>query len=200
MSIKIGIKNSLSHFLLITLICTASVQSWAGVRVFHSPADNGTAPTELAVLEPGVHTLHLYMEAGSTASQGAPCDVGDGQEVCQWVINSIGDGPVTFESFSPVGDVKWSIDGQSLTATGGNFEFGQLGVFKIGDLVISSQGAGSVAFTHGEVALADLSLAPIPGGDLVLLPEASGDLLFFSGVMGMVIVQSLRAQRSRSRS
>jgi len=38
-------------------------------------------------------------------------------------------------------------------------------------------------------------LIPIPGGDLLLLPEPLGDFVFFAGVMGLVIIQNLRTRR-----
>jgi len=39
------------------------------------------------------------------------------------------------------------------------------------------------------------SLIPIPGGDLVLLPKPLEDFVFFAGVMGLVIIQNLRARK-----
>ena len=38
-------------------------------------------------------------------------------------------------------------------------------------------------------------LIPIPGGDLVLLPEPPGDFVFFVGVMGLVVIQNLRTRQ-----
>ena len=46
--------------------------------------------------------------------------------------------------------------------------------------------------------ITSLSLAPIPAGDLVSLPEPLGDFLFFAGVMGLVIIQNLHARQDES--
>jgi hypothetical protein len=43
--------------------------------------------------------------------------------------------------------------------------------------------------------IASLILIPIPGRDLVLLPEPLGDFMFFAGVMGLVIIQNLRTRQ-----
>jgi hypothetical protein len=43
--------------------------------------------------------------------------------------------------------------------------------------------------------IASLNLAPILGEDRVLLPEPLGDFLFFTGVMGLVIIQNLHSRQ-----
>ena len=125
-------KTILASTVLTLLVCSAASPALAQVRVFHSPNDDGTSPAELVTLPPGTHSLHLYVEAGSTPSQAAACDLGDGEEICQWLVNAIGEGPVTFQWFVPVGDVRWSLDETTFSATGGDFDLGQLGVFKLG--------------------------------------------------------------------
>jgi hypothetical protein len=166
--------------------------------VFHSPNDDDTSPPAIETLAPGSHTLHLYVETGSTASSSGPCDVGDGEEICQWVIDARGEGGVSFQSFTPVGDVNWNLEGQLLTATGGDYVSGDLGVFKIGDLAIVATDAGSVALIHGEVALADLSVASVESGDLVLLPEPSRWLLQVTGICFLAVLCRVRNRRIRS--
>jgi hypothetical protein len=76
--------------------------------------------------------------------------------------------------------VNWNLGGQLLTATGCDYEFGILGILKLGDLAILATDAGSVALIQGKVALADLSMASAEGGDLVLLPEPGSALGLFS--------------------
>ena len=186
-------KTILASILLSLLVCSAASRALAQVRVFHSPNDDGTSPAELVTLPPGTHSLHLYVEAGSTPSQTAACDLGDGEEICQWLVNAIGEGPVTFQWFVPVGDVRWSLDETAFSATGGDFDLGQLGVFKLGDLVIASQGSGSVALSHGEVALADLSRSFVESGDLVLLPEPGTMLGLLVGILGLAGLNRLRS-------
>jgi hypothetical protein len=176
---------------LLTML-TASMNAQGAVRVFHSPNDDGTSPPEIVTLDPGSHTLHLYMETGLTPSQNAPCDTGDGEEVCQWMIDTRGEGNVSLESFTPVGDVKWNLDGQLLAATGGDHEFGNLGAFKIGDLTISASDAGSVALIHGEVAGADLSVTAVEGEDLVLVPEPSRWLMLVAGLGLLGVLDRVR--------
>jgi hypothetical protein len=138
------------------------------------------------------------METGSTASSSGPCDVGDGEEICQWVIDTRGEGNVSLQSFTPVGDVNWNLNGLLLTATGGDYEFGNLGIFKLGDLAITATDAGLVALIHGEVALADLSVASVEGGDLVLLPEPGTTIGLFFGIFGLAALNQLRTIRKCS--
>jgi hypothetical protein len=176
---------------------TTSMNAQGAVRVFHSPGDDGTSPPEIVTLEPGSHTLHLYIETGLTPSQNAPCDTGDGEEVCQWMIDTRGEGDVSLESFTPVGDVKWNLNGQLLTATGGDHELGNLGAFKIGDLAISATDAGSVALIHGEVAGADLSVSPLQPEDIVAVPEPGA----WTGLLsGALLVAALGRVRTGTRA
>jgi len=174
-----------------------STSALGTARVFHSPNDDGTSPPAIVTLPPGSHTLHLYMETGSTPSTVGPCDVGDGEEICQWMIDAGGEGNVSFQSFTPVGDVNWNLVGQLLTATGGDYEFGNLGIFKLGDLAITATNAGSVAVIHGEVALADLSMASVEGGDLVLLPEPETAIGLFFGIVGLAALNQRRRVQNR---
>ena len=175
-----------------------STSALGTVRVFHSPNDDGTSPPAIVTLSPGSHILHLYMETGSTASSSGPCDVGDGEEICQWMIDAGGEGNVSLQSFTPVGDVNWNLDGQLLTATGGDYEFGNLGIFKLGDLAILATDAGSVALLHGEVALADLSMTSVEGGDLVLLPEPGTTIGLLFGIFGLAALKQARTIRKCS--
>lgn len=192
-------KITLSCMLLPLLFSFAASPAAAQVRVLHSPNDDGTSPAELVVLPPGSHTLHLYLETGSTPSASNACDFGDGNEICQWLIHATGEGPVTFQSFSPVGDVRSQLDGTTFSATGGDFDLGQLGVFKLGDLSIVSLGAGSVALSHGEVALADSSRSFVEAGDLVLLPEPGTTLGLLVGVFGLAALKQLHLGRAARR-
>ena len=177
---------------LVVLACIIPGQSAAVVRVFHSPNDDGIAAAELEVLPPGDHTLHLYLETGSTPSQSAPCDTGDGEEICQWMVDFAGQGSLAFQSFAPVGDVNWYIGLRELTATGGDFEFGQLGAFKLGDLDVSAGNNGAIELLRGEVALADLTVSSLEGGDVVLLPEPSLWLSLASAVSFLALLSRVR--------
>jgi hypothetical protein len=94
--------------------------------------------------------------------------------------------------------VNWNLNGLLLTATGGDYEFGNLGIFKLGDLAILATDAGSVALIHGEVALADLSVASVEGGDLVLLPEPGTAIGLLFGIFGLAALKQLRTIRKCS--
>ena len=191
-------KRILTCLAMLVSTLALSTSAFGTVRVFHSPNDDGTAPPAIETLDPGSHTLHLYMETGLTPSQSGPCDVGDGEEICQWLIDARGEGNVSLQSFTPVGDVNWNLDGPLLTATGGDYVSGDLGVFKIGDLAIAATDAGSVALIHGEVALADLSVASVEGGDLVLLPEPGTAIGLLFGIVGLAALNQLRTIRKCS--
>jgi len=62
---------------------------------------------------------------------------------------------------------------------------------------ISATDAGSVALIHGEVALADLSLSSVEGGDLVFLPEAGTAVGLLFGILGLAALKQARVLRDR---
>ncbi len=64
-------------------------------------------------------------------------------------------------------------------------------------LAITATDAGSVALIHGEVALADLSMASVEGGDLVLLPEPGTTIGLLFGIFGLGALNQRRAVQSR---
>jgi hypothetical protein len=65
-------------------------------------------------------------------------------------------------------------------------------------LAITATDAGSVALIHGEVALADLSMASVEGGDLVLLPEPGTTIGLLFGIFGLGALNQLRTIRKCS--
>ena len=170
---------------LAVMVFLAPMTAMAQVTVFHSPNDDGTAPAEIVEVAPGAHTLHIYLQTGSTPSTVDPCNAGDGDEICQWLVHVNAQGPITFPAFTPVGDVRYRLDPSELSATGGDFDLGQLGVFKLGDLAIDAQDAGTVTLAYGEVASADLSRVFVESGDLIMLPEPNTTIGLVAGIFGL---------------
>ncbi|MEM7284527.1 MAG: hypothetical protein AAF438_23255, partial [Pseudomonadota bacterium] len=67
------------------IIGFASLSACAAVEFYHSPHDDGARAE--GPIPPGVQTLHLYVDGGSTPSPAAPCDVeGTGDEVCAYLV------------------------------------------------------------------------------------------------------------------
>ncbi len=177
---------------LAVMVFLAPMTAMAQVTVFHSPNDDGTAPAEIVEVAPGAHTLHIYLQTGSTPSTVDPCNAGDGDEICQWLVHVNAQGPITFPAFTPVGDVRYRLDPSELSATGGDFDLGQLGVFKLGDLAIDAQDSGTVTLAYGEVASADLSRVFVETVNLFFVPEPMFGLTLLSGALGIAGLASRR--------
>ena len=90
--------------------------------------------------------------------------------------------------------MRYRLDPSELSATGGDFDLGQLGVFKLGDLTIDAQDSGTVALAYGEVASADLSRVFVEAVDLIMVPEPSFGLMLLFGAMGLLGLSMMKGE------
>lgn len=185
-------RRPIAGLILALLGALAPLRGDAQVTVFHSPNDDGTAPSQVLVVQPGSHTLHLYLETGTTPSASDPCHLGAGDEVCQWLVRLTAAGPLSFQSFAPVGDVRSHLAGAAFAATGGEVSAGQLGAFKLGDLAIQASGTGNVVLSQGEVATSDLGRESIQVRELLKVPEPRSTIGLLLGVAPLVVLARMR--------
>ena len=127
--------------------------------VYHSPNDDGASVGIPASVAPGAPaTLHLYLDPGSLPSNGDPCFQGDGDEICGYRIRMVGSG-MTLQAFSPADpDALYNLSGTQVDVTGGDFQEGELGPFKLGDLVVQGALGGHLDLTISESVTSQLAL------------------------------------------
>jgi hypothetical protein len=168
----------LSVLLCVPLAAATRVSAVAPV-LYHSPNDDGVSGGVPATLPaaPGV-TLHLYLGVGTTASSGDPCFQGDGDELCGHRLRLTGTG-LEFQSFTPADpDLVFKLGPDELQVTGGDYQSGELGPTKLGDLVFDGLAVGGgVDLVLGEFVTTQLTkeTAAVPT-TIVQLPEPSGAL------------------------
>jgi hypothetical protein len=168
--------------------------------LYHSPADDGVSGGLPATVPSGGSvTLHLYLGAGSLASTADPCWQGDGDETCGYRMQLLGSG-ITLQSFTPVpASLLYNLAGNQLDFIGGEYEFGNLGATKLGDLVIDAPApGGTLDLTFGETVTTQLQnqLAPAPI-TLVQVPEPGVGLGLLAGSLALLGEGRLR-RHSRS--
>ena len=144
----------------------------AAVTVFQDPTNTGTPGAPAASINVGGPSvsLNLFYQTGVTASGGSTaCLSGTGDEVCGWdVYVSTSSPSVVLQSFTPDAgagsDVVAAITGNVLRANGGNPISGELGVHRIGTLVVSASSNGSVTVSGNLYVTASLAAASVPTG------------------------------------
>ncbi len=158
--------------------------SRAAVTVFQDPTNLGTpAGSPATVVAGGANvTLNVFYQTGTVASPGCPgvpptcnrCLSGTGDEVCGWDIHISATNPaITLVSFTPDAgpgsDIVWAISGNVLRANGGIPTTGELGIHRIGALVVSAAPAasGSVTVAGNLYASAALAAVPVTTGNLL---------------------------------
>ncbi|MEX2208583.1 MAG: thrombospondin type 3 repeat-containing protein [Myxococcota bacterium] len=162
------------------------------VTVFQNPINNPTPAAPVTIVAGGADvTLNVFYDTGTTASPGCPgvpptcnrCLSGTGDETCGWDIH-IGatDPSITLENFIPEPgyDVVWAITGNVLRANGGDPIIGELGVHRIGAVIVSAApaGSGSVTVTGNLSVNSSLIAVPITTGTVLATvgSEPDGDL------------------------
>ena len=173
--------------MLVALGFAPALSSSAGVAVFQDPTNagaTGAAPVTITVGGPSV-SLNLFYQGGSNASSGSTvCLSGSGDEVCGWdVYVSTTSSSVVLQSFTPDtgtgSDIVAAISGNVLRANGGNPITGELGVHRIGTLVVSATGTGSVTVSGNLYVTAALAAASVTTGTTLANaaggPDTDGD-------------------------
>lgn len=127
-------------------LLAASAAGATPPTVFLSPNDDGVAAGDtMSVPIAGDGTLHLYFSTGGVASTtGTPCIDGDGDEVCAVDVTIDQAGDASLLSFTPAGNVVFALSANRLRLNAGNPLSGDLGVVKLGDLVVDTSQAGIV--------------------------------------------------------
>ncbi len=162
--------------------------------LYHSPGDDGVSGgVPATVPSGGPVTLHLYLDAGGVASTVDPCWQGDGDETCGYRMRLLGTG-VTVQSFTPVpASVQYNLVGNQLDFIGGEYEFGDLGPTKIGDLVIDAPTPGATLdLTFGETVTTQLQTVPEPAPTtIVQVPEPGVRLGVLAGSFALFAASRL---------
>lgn len=155
--------------------------SRAAVAVFQDPSNTGATgapPASISVGGPSL-SLHLFYQGGSTASSSNPCLSGNGEEVCGWDVHvSTSDPGVVLQSFTPDtgpgSDVVAAISGNVLRANGGVPTTGELGIHRIGTLVVLATAPGSVTVSGNLYVTASLQAAAVTTGNTLAIAAAGG--------------------------
>ncbi len=177
-----------SSFILISATFALSLagSSSAAVTVFQDPSCTlpctagtpGAPPAAVVVGGPSV-ALNLFYQGGSVASTGNPCLSGNGEETCGWDIHVSTSGPgVVLQSFTPDtnpgSDIVAAITGNVLRANGGLPTTGELGIRRIGTLVVGATAPGSVTVSGNLYVTASLQAAPVTSGNTLAVAAAGG--------------------------
>jgi hypothetical protein len=145
-------------------------------------------------------SVELRIDLGSDVSTGSVCEDGDGDELCAADLLVTLDGPGSIDAFSPGSGVIYEPDPpttalrlnvlQSLSPpTPGPQDLGTLTVDASGGW----QGTPIRIDVSGQAVNAAGSLVTIPTRTIAL-PEASGRALLLSGILGLGVLQWLRAR------
>ncbi len=171
---------------------TLAGASVAAVSIFHSPNDDGLPGA--APMGGGTHTLHLYVDGGSTPSSAAPCSLeGEGDEVCAYVLDFVTRGEVSFGGFVPTAGGTGAMAAHTLSAGGGDPIAGQLGPAKIGDVTIEVDGDGAIELAWGQAVVADQSLVQLSPAQIVsVVPEPNALLSLSAGSVLLGVAQRRR--------
>ena len=154
----------------------------AAVTVFQDPTNTGTPGAAAVTVTAGGPSvsLNLFYQTGTNASApSTACLSGAGDEVCGWDIYVSTSSPsVVLQSFTPDtgagSDIVANISGNVLRANGGNPISGETGVHRIGTLVVSATGAGSVTVSGNLYVTAALAAANVTTGNTLATAVTGG--------------------------
>ncbi len=174
-----------SLLISVVLALTLSGVAQAAVTVFQDPTDTGTpgAPAATVTVGGAAVPLNLYYQTGNVAStpSSAKCLSGTGDEVCGWDIHVSTSSPsVVLQSFTPeagsdtVFGIANTVSGFVLRANGGNPLVGELGTHRIGTLLVSATGPGSVTVSGNLFVTAALAAAPVTTGNVLATATGGG--------------------------
>lgn len=176
-------------------LLSATPSSAAPPPLYHSPADDGASGGTPFVIPAGQPvTLHLYLGVGASASTADPCHQGDGDEVCGYRLRLVGSG-IDLQSFTPAEpDLLYNLSSGQLDLTGGDFQTGELGPTKLGDLLIEgpSEG-GTLDLALGQFVSTQLTREDsIVPQTLVLLPEPGTAMGLAAGAALLLLLRRRR--------
>jgi hypothetical protein len=187
-------------WLWLSWMALGAAPAWAvAPSVYHSPADDGVSAGIPATIPaaPGM-TLHLYLDVGTTASSADPCFQGDGDELCGHRLHLTGTG-LEFQEFTPADpDLVFKLTLDEFQVTGGDYQTGELGPTKLGDLVFDGLTVGgTVDLVLGEFVTTQLTkeTATVPT-TIVELPEPLSTPSLIAGALLLTVMH--RRRRSPS--
>ena len=166
-------------------------------HIYHSPADDGIEAPLVPGISLGTQVVHLYIDSGAVpSSAGTACHAGSGEEVCGWVIDIGVSGGIAIQSFTaaPGQDIAWNLLPTAWRGTGGNFEVGELGPVKIGDLTVAISDTGYVSAGASETVNASLAKDSIPD-HVIALPEPDGRWMLLIGGAFLAAADRCRKRR-----
>jgi len=164
--------------------------------------DLGAGPTGVKPLSTSAELVELRIDLGSDVSTDSVCEGGDGDELCAADVLITLDGPgaivafaagsgVIYEPspFSPTTTLRLNVLQSLSPPVPGPQDLGTLTVDASG----SSQGTPIRIDVSGQAVDAAGSLVTIPTRTIAL-PEPSGGVLLVSGILGLTVLQWLRAR------
>jgi hypothetical protein len=168
--------------------------------------DASAGPTGVKELSTSAELVQLRIDLGSDVSTGAVCKDGDGDELCAADLLVTLDGPGAIVAFSPPGPGSEVIyEPSSFFPTTTTLRLNVLqslsppapGPQDLGTLTVDAsggwQGTPIRIDVSGQAVNAAGSLVTIPTRTIAL-PEASGRVLLLSGILGLGVLQWLRAR------
>ena len=184
--------------LLVHLLLTAPVSA-APPALYHSPGDDGVSGGVPAFVDAGSGvTLYLYLDVGAAASTADPCFQGDGDELCGHRLR-LTTTDIEIQSFTTTDpDLVVNLSVGQLDLTGGDFQVGELGPTKLGNLVINAPTpGGTLDLVLGEFVTTQLvkESATTPE-TIVQVPEPGGTLAL---AVGVGLLAALHHGRSNGR-
>jgi hypothetical protein len=192
------VRQGLLRTVLLILASGAAPASALPPDVYHSPNDDGVSGGIPATVPPGQPvTLHLYLGVGPVVSTALPCQEGDGDEVCGYLVRLAGSG-VALQSFTPADpDIVFNLASPQIDLTGGDFQQGELGPTKLGDLVIDGPApGGTLDLVVGDFVTTTLAKEQSPTPTtIVTLPEPGMTVSLLLGVALLAGIGTRRIQR-----
>jgi hypothetical protein len=173
--------RSASLLISAVLLLTSAGSAGAAVTVFQDPSNTGTpgAPPVTVPVGGGAVSLNLYYQTGTTPSAtAAKCLNGVGDEVCGWDIHVSTTNPgVVLQTFTPNpgSDIVAAISGNVLRANGGVPTVGELGIQRVGTLVVSATAAGNVVVAGNLYVTAALAAASVTSGNTLAIATTGVD-------------------------
>jgi hypothetical protein len=169
--------------------------------LYHSPADDGASGGLPAPVPADVPvTLHLYLGVGATASTALPCQAGDGDEICGYQLRIQGSG-AALQSFVPADpDLLFRLAPAELELIGGEYQTGELGPTKLGDLVVQGPVGATLDLVAGDFVTAALTKESAPAPTtLVQLPEPATAAALACGC-ALLVALARRGERHPQRA
>jgi len=179
--------------LLVLTLWLAPWSAFAAPVVYHSPADDG-APGTGSIPAGAPATLHLYVDPGSVASTSFPCERGDGDELCGYVLTLRAEGGLALGGVAVPGDGAAHVAGDELRIVGGD-PVGALGPIELGDVEVSGPDGARLVVAAGDFVDSALERRAFAPANVVHVPEPVGALTLLAGSGLLALLRRRRLAR-----